>query len=612
MNKVITIGFFGFAIFALVACEAPDHTQVRRGLDPENQDKDVRFRTTYYFRVFDACAKPADTHRNPNYGANAPFVLAPSEGARIITDSLYRFRMTGKANALANKIRFESGTLRKEEIDPFGATVAFDKKTGQPRFQSRAETESLARRADAELTLEKLLRMYGDIEGRIGKDNTEAVAALRGTIQTQIQGALAAMVASAPEQAAAARNSQDNVFARFADRSKVLVDETKQYAKDIEEKADDATAAATAKPAAGGGAAAPIKPAEVRKHLRPLADLLRNLRSSKDAAHAALRTLASTLNAGTDPLVTAELDKLLLKNDGTAAPAAAVADALKYQGVAKALITLKANPTANDTIGIHDLTYTFVAATPAAGEVLIGKDETESAGNLLAEVNKTQPRQIKGASIVFARNDGEAKIWAILADASAAPGPVKIVMRASAVAANVEFLPAPAAATNEVTLAVPSGDLEDYDLVRVKAAAASAAKVKDGATKIAMAAGNAFGTLERDLNRQLSANGSKLCGGDQQRRRGFQILGPEGWKTFDQDERLIMAMSSSAKPLIGSLTKISKQVLKQEASRNDELLPLVEEQLRISEAQRLVLGTKPGDLKPETIDALSAILRGKQ
>ena len=71
-------------------------------------------------------------------------------------------------------------------------------------------------------------------------------------------------------------------------------------------------------------------------------------------------------------------------------------------------------------------------------------------------------------------------------------------------------------------------------------------------------------------------------------RRGFQILGPEGWRTFNQDERLILAMSSSAKPLIGALKELSSRVLNEQPSRSAMLLPLVEARLRIVRAERVL------------------------
>jgi hypothetical protein len=108
----------GLVFLAAGCASVPKHMQVGHGLDPRHVDKQVRFRTVYYFRVFDYCAHlPGD-----------PVASLPR------SDALYRFRMTGKANAMTNKIRFESGTLKAYQIDPFGATIGYDKKTGRPKY----------------------------------------------------------------------------------------------------------------------------------------------------------------------------------------------------------------------------------------------------------------------------------------------------------------------------------------------------------------------------------------------------------------------------------------------------------------------------------------------
>ena len=83
------------ATIMLAGCSvAPEH-HVRTGADPRFQDKNVAFRTTYYFRVFDYCKGQDGKH--PNVPAS---------------DGLYRFTMTGKANTTTNNIKFESGSLK--------------------------------------------------------------------------------------------------------------------------------------------------------------------------------------------------------------------------------------------------------------------------------------------------------------------------------------------------------------------------------------------------------------------------------------------------------------------------------------------------------------------
>ena len=121
----------GLALLATIGgCALPSQFRVRAGTDPNHVDEDVRFRTTYYFRVFDYCESlQNDPERT---GAIPPRI--------IFSDSLYRFRMTGKASSLASKVKFESGTLRAGEIDPFGADVEFDTTAGRFRFRSKGRT----------------------------------------------------------------------------------------------------------------------------------------------------------------------------------------------------------------------------------------------------------------------------------------------------------------------------------------------------------------------------------------------------------------------------------------------------------------------------------------
>ena len=135
------------SVSLLGACALPEPMRVRAGIDPRNQDDQVRFRTTYYFRVFDVC-------RNPD---NSKMTGPPRN------DSLYRFRMTGKAKSLFTQVHFESGTLHKSEIDPFGSNVIFDEKLGRYRFVSREETDAAARRNERYDEIERLVDLLKDL-----------------------------------------------------------------------------------------------------------------------------------------------------------------------------------------------------------------------------------------------------------------------------------------------------------------------------------------------------------------------------------------------------------------------------------------------------------------
>jgi hypothetical protein len=138
----------GWAAVLLAACTLggcmPKQFEVRAGTDPAYIDTDVRFRTIYYFRVFDYCGE----------------LYPDSSRVKILNDSLYRFRMTGKANSATNKVRFESGTLRAPEIDPFGSDVEFDQESGRFRYKSRARTEEETTRREAFEDIQALLVLY--------------------------------------------------------------------------------------------------------------------------------------------------------------------------------------------------------------------------------------------------------------------------------------------------------------------------------------------------------------------------------------------------------------------------------------------------------------------
>ena len=160
-------------------CSVPDSMGVRSGADPRHQDDNVRFRSTYYFRVFDVCRDAAGR-------------AVSNRAPRL--DSLYRFRMTGKASALFSKVRFESGVLHKSEIDPFGATVVLDEKLGRPRFVSREETDRAARRNERHDEIERLIELLKKLDTLADEEASEGggtnlTDAVKGVI-TKLQTAM--------------------------------------------------------------------------------------------------------------------------------------------------------------------------------------------------------------------------------------------------------------------------------------------------------------------------------------------------------------------------------------------------------------------------------------
>ena len=151
-KRLVRAGLICGTLLLVGACTRPESMLVREASDPVNADKDVAFRTTYYFRVFDYCAIK---NRLDNKTVDVP-----------LNDTLYRFIMTGKSSTLFSNIRFESGTLSAQEIDPFGSNVHYDEELGRFRFQSRDDVEAEARRELAVESYRRLLDLYGEIANK--------------------------------------------------------------------------------------------------------------------------------------------------------------------------------------------------------------------------------------------------------------------------------------------------------------------------------------------------------------------------------------------------------------------------------------------------------------
>ena len=147
--------------------DVPAAMRVDLGEHPAHQDEQVRFRTTYYFRIVDSCKVQEGKNQSgdeKDYATERrPFMIRQSGKLKIVSDSLYRFRMTGKASALFAKIHFESGVLRSGQIDPFGSQVALDKETNTFRvipanaMRENVRREEISREIDRLINLKKQL-----------------------------------------------------------------------------------------------------------------------------------------------------------------------------------------------------------------------------------------------------------------------------------------------------------------------------------------------------------------------------------------------------------------------------------------------------------------------
>jgi hypothetical protein len=122
IHGLLLVGIVSF----MTGCYVPEAYQVVNSVNPQYEDQDVRFRTTYYLRVFDLCRVDEDGKYGKYDRSTAQFVHRTAGRYRIVKDSLYRFRMTGQSQAFHNDVHFESGTLRDYQVDPFGRSVEFD------------------------------------------------------------------------------------------------------------------------------------------------------------------------------------------------------------------------------------------------------------------------------------------------------------------------------------------------------------------------------------------------------------------------------------------------------------------------------------------------------
>lgn len=102
MIRWIFRSFFAIAILHFIAgcSDVSKSYRVDTGVFPEYQDNEVRFRTTYYLRVFDLCPVGTATDTS-KYKEHLGFLTARRDGPlELVKDSLLRFRMTGQASAL--------------------------------------------------------------------------------------------------------------------------------------------------------------------------------------------------------------------------------------------------------------------------------------------------------------------------------------------------------------------------------------------------------------------------------------------------------------------------------------------------------------------------------
>ncbi len=588
------------AMVGVVAgCGVPSHMQVRLADDPDNVDKEVRFRTTYYFRVFDQCEQLQSSQLNRETGGDPVFNPATKETG-IVNDWLYRFRMTGKSSA-ANLIHFESGTLQAAQIDPFGANVAFDEKNQRfyPISQQATvedalrEKERQQKKEDIQVVRERvanLIKMRKELGETIPKHQgmnkiddliaasimslqdtvqvarptanaaaamtdvalvrgiklTQAIKAAAGSITTQQKNDKIGVMPPTvwPPQAfdtnlpqSIQLDSSNNITSKFP---QVLDDQRKWYsgqlkiAQDYEEKLPEA-----------------IKAVELKVNT-----LLQNEQNQKRAYEALLSQLKA-LNQEEKKRETAASLCLAALTDFVSAGSSYIEERKKEDPNA----SLNDPPTQ--------------CLTGVALENTVQSDQNSAT------------EALSNAAITYAEKH---KLFTIAADSWEALN--QKVMALSAPQGSPSIQEQTDTQKGVYDAAKQDADIGRKARTQVKSDAElierNVRTIAELAANITLLSASLSPSAIAGATTSSSAQQGQACPPGKQLRRGYQILGPEGFRTFNQDERLLMAMSSSAKPLIGVMQELSARVLNQKANESDRLLPIADERIKLLKAQRVV------------------------
>lgn len=165
-HRLCLIPLIGLTVMAISGCaslgDVPAALRVDSGLDPQHIDDQVRFRTTYYFRVLSGCQIDT-TPKDERSADSSPFMKRVRGEFKPLSDSLYRFRMTGQAAALYSKVHFESGVLKKSQIDPFGSAIRYNEQTNSFLPVSADDLQADVKRQIARGEIHDLRALYQEI-----------------------------------------------------------------------------------------------------------------------------------------------------------------------------------------------------------------------------------------------------------------------------------------------------------------------------------------------------------------------------------------------------------------------------------------------------------------
>lgn len=588
ISVAITILFTGCSV-------SPQH-HVRTGADPRYEDKDVAFRTTYYFRVFDYCSGQD----------SARYV----KGAIPPTNALYRFKMTGKAKTSTNKIKFESGILKSWQIDPLGATVIYDKNIGRHRYVSENETQNEAIRKRAWVDFTQLQAEYLRLSEQFGQE-----AQIKNLLTTKLISTLTE--GSAIDETALA-NSITEQFVKSNSRLKTLNGKL-ETAIATGLKANQASILETNK-------------AKITELLLQVAQswlIQQIINHVQKQVESQLNTQQLPDNVFQSDDAKAKWDKVIenltptmvFTGEQKDSAVLSLASAFKIQNDISNISLAKITVSGKETLAAQHLASTYIDAlgnNSAKADLThlrstydgiftqLKSDLTPKDGDakLLTDQERTKikERLISHTEHVLKTNN---TIFLSVANISA---PINFAANSSNILAviNKQNILSLLQATStplietavENTHYLASSDIQST-LETLKSAMNSQLRVATNTLSSSSA------TAQSEFRVQSESRPIDCTQVNEQ--RGFQILGPEGWRTFNPDERLIMAMYSDNSPITQVLKQLSQQVLNAHGSNEPNLLPVVQAELRLSHArqqlieQKSTLAATAVDKKPQAL-----------
>lgn len=558
----------GVATIMLAGCSvAPEH-HIRTGSDPRFQDKNVAFRTTYYFRVFDYCKAKDGKHPN-----------VPVSGG------LYRFTMTGKANTSTNNIKFESGSLKSWEIDPLGAAVIYDENIKRYRYVSENETQAKAEKAQAWDEYLSLQKEYSKILKLVGE-------------QSRVKDLVHVELLKVLEERDIAEDGKFD--------SSLSVDILKS-----KDALDDA----------------------FKGHLATAVIQKRTalIDANKDALNAKLNAMSlEWLRALVIQKMKENLDSAVnstsLANNFLSDPTPQV----KWDGMVTGTLTPTLDFTANDVAYVDALSK-YIAGNKDISNIA-GLDGSTSFSEQFAKVfvdeAKTNNTELADVTADFtpvldwlkdlAKGDADGTFKDLTPEHREALKN-KLSERIDTILASIAQLP------TRVDKLPDSLDFDNGKNLLLLANKDNVAKalIEQSGVLIAAVAENSYlngdsnyggllASIRTAMNAKLqAATGVEISSSasdidpkamlaqqketincEMTKHKGFQVLGPEGWRTFDQDERLIMAMYVDNSPITQVLKQLSQQVLNAHQANEPQLLPVVEAELRLSRAKEALVQKK--------------------